>query len=405
MRVVTASMFAAALAAATPAVADTGTIAVLSYNVRGLPKEVIEDRTAQIAAIAPKLEDIHTAGGGFDGRNSLVLLQELFDAGYYSTLTDPMTVSYPFVTSKDTGGPSMIGDGLNMLSDFSFAGFARTQWMDCFGSFGSNGSDCDTNKGYSFAEITVASGAVVHVYNLHADAGQDEGSRTARRKNIQQLTAAINANSPAGTAVIVMGDTNSRYTRTPNDNIETLLSGADLDDVWVELVRGSLPGMGSDIESGCVMDPGGANCELIDKILYRSGSDVTLTPTTYDALQDFFSDAMGNDLSDHIPVYALFDFETLGTTTSSTSSTSVTTSSSTSTTTTTVPPRDCGDPINPIGLTAADALYTLRAAVGSVTCALCLCDINGNGTVQAVDALTVLKKVVGQNVTFSCPAC
>jgi hypothetical protein len=56
-------------------------------------------------------------------------------------------------------------------------------------------------------------------------------------------------------------------------------------------------------------------------------------------------------------------------------------------------------------ITASDALFTLRAAVGTETCDACLCDIDGNGTVTASDALSTLKAAVGQPVTLNCPAC
>jgi hypothetical protein len=68
--------------------ATAETIAVMSYNVRGLPPLVIENREDEIEAIAPLLEDFHTAGGAYEGIDSLVGLQELFYQPYYDTLTD-----------------------------------------------------------------------------------------------------------------------------------------------------------------------------------------------------------------------------------------------------------------------------------------------------------------------------
>ena len=65
----------------------------------------------------------------------------------------------------------------------------------------------------------------------------------------------------------------------------------------------------------------------------------------------------------------------------------------------------CGDADGNGSTTASDALFTLRAAVGSATCALCVCDVNGDGHVTASDALLVLRAAVGTIVSFSCPAC
>jgi hypothetical protein len=86
-------------------------------------------------------------------------------------------------------------------------------------------------------------------------------------------------------------------------------------------------------------------------------------------------------------------------------------------TTTTLPPvAACGDPLalhaSSFGttstgraVTASDALYTLQAAVGIATCAICVCDVDGGGSVAATDALAILRYAVGQPVTLNCPAC
>ncbi len=87
------------------------------------------------------------------------------------------------------------------------------------------------------------------------------------------------------------------------------------------------------------------------------------------------------------------------------------------TTTTTLPAGGiCGDPIDPPTVmfdaalrasvvTATDALFILKTAVGTETCLLCVCDVNGSGAVTASDALADLKYAVGQNVLLSCPPC
>lgn len=384
--------------------AAAGSFAAMSYNVRGLPPQVIEDRTAQMALIAPKLEDFHTAGGAYEGQKSIVALQELFYQAYYNTLTNPATVSYPFVTPKDTGGPNGIGDGLTTMSDFAYFDLLRTKWNDCFGTGGANGSDCDTNKGFTYARVQIEQGIFVEVYDLHADAGQDSGSRTARRANVNQLIDAINTTSPQGDAVIVMGDTNSRYTRVAadQDNIDSLLTATGVKDVWVELVNGGVvPGPGPDNTSGCDLNPSGAACEMIDKIFYRSGVDVTLTPIGYAALKNLFSDGSGNDLSDHYPAAAAFDYTIVASSTSTTSS-STTTSSTSSTLLSPV----CGDPALPDKVLASDALWILKAAVGQpLECLPCNCDVDSNTEIRATDALRVLKYAVGQQVTLTCPPC
>jgi hypothetical protein len=67
---------------------------------------------------------------------------------------------------------------------------------------------------------------------------------------------------------------------------------------------------------------------------------------------------------------------------------------------------ECADPVCSFtGSSSSDALYTLRASVGSTTCALCYCDVNGSGDVTAGDALTVLRAAVDIPVELACPAC
>ncbi|MBI5503768.1 MAG: hypothetical protein HY899_03130, partial [Deltaproteobacteria bacterium] len=65
----------------------------------------------------------------------------------------------------------------------------------------------------------------------------------------------------------------------------------------------------------------------------------------------------------------------------------------------------CGDATGAAGITATDALFALKAAVGSQTCELCLCDANGSGTLTASDALRILGKAVGIELDLLCEAC
>lgn len=52
----------------------------------------------------------------------------------------------------------------------------------------------------------------------------------------------------------------------------------------------------------------------------------------------------------------------------------------------------------------SDALFTLKAAVGSNSCTLCECDTNSDGMIRTSDAQRVLKAAVGQaGVLLACP--
>lgn len=68
----------------------------------------------------------------------------------------------------------------------------------------------------------------------------------------------------------------------------------------------------------------------------------------------------------------------------------------------------CGDPNNSDSLSAPDALFVLRAAVGLEACDSCVCNVDGStgdNPVSASDALRVLRKAVGVNIALDCPAC
>jgi len=51
----------------------------------------------------------------------------------------------------------------------------------------------------------------------------------------------------------------------------------------------------------------------------------------------------------------------------------------------------------------SDALFTLKAAVGQVTCSLKVCDTDNSTKVTTTDALKILRAAVGQVVVLTCP--
>lgn len=291
---------AVALGAAPTARAGAeATIRVLTYNVAGLPLG-LSSSTPEVnsALISPRLNE-------FD----LVVVQE--DFSFHDDIT--ASIDHPYVTVKDTRDtdlvlqiakgaglpPPQLGDGLNTFSRSPSADFTRVTWRDCFGEF-IDGSDCLAFKGFSYARHEIAPGVSLDVYNLHADAGGDEGSLAARRANLRQLAASIVANSP-GEALIVLGDTNSRYTRE-GDILPEFVETTGVADVWVELVRGGgVPPLGPSLQS--CDDFAGAECERVDKIFIRSSADVEISVLAYEVPSDWV-DPEGTQLSDHEPVVA-----------------------------------------------------------------------------------------------------
>ncbi len=263
--------------AGTAQAAEPGSFSVLTYNVAGLPEGLSSSHPAtNTPLISPRL-------AGYD----IVNVQE--DFNYHATLY--AGDDHPHRTA--TSGGAGIGDGLNTLSRYPFEDFERVKWKDC------TGTNCLTPKGFTLARVRLAEGVYVDVYNAHPNADDTEDALAARRANIAQLSAFIQANS-AGNAVIVMGDTNTRYTRA-GDNLRTLVADNGLTDAWVRLVRGgTAPAQGAD-PLLCPASAPPDDCEVVDKVLYRGSNLVSLTATRYQNAWATFLDAAGGNLSDHFP--------------------------------------------------------------------------------------------------------
>ena len=162
-------------------------------------------------------------------------------------------------------------------------------------------------KGFCYSSVEIKPGYFIDIYNIHTDADTDEKSMAARRSNMAQLSEYIN-NISAGKAVIVFGDTNSRYTREGDDFYELLLKPCGLKDAWIENVMdGVIPPKG---DSRMVNDLGQKG-EVVDKIFFRSGKNVQINASTFKLLLSEFTDNEGNQLSDHYPITSRIDYKLL----------------------------------------------------------------------------------------------
>ncbi|MFC3575110.1 jacalin-like lectin [Streptomyces yaanensis] len=275
-------------AAPTAAAADSGTFHVLTYNVAGLPESLS-------SAPTPRESSTTTIGGRL-GPYDIVHVQEDFNYHAYLYAAD----SHPYRTP--TSGGAGIGSGLNTLSGLPYDtdDFERVHWNSCQYDSG----DCLTPKGFTFMRERLAEGVYVDFYNLHTNAGTNDGDLASRADNLNQLTDFIKTHS-AGNAVVVMGDTNTRYTRS-GDTIAEFAATNGLTDAWVQLIRGGTPpAKGSD---ALVCDENAITntCEVVDKILYRGSKLVSLNATSYNNEHATFLTDDGLMLSDHDPITASF---------------------------------------------------------------------------------------------------
>ncbi|KAH9908185.1 mannose-binding lectin [Xylariomycetidae sp. FL2044] len=264
--------------------ATSGDFSVLTMNVAGLPaifngNDVPGDKTTNSLLIGSLFAEY-----GYD----IINVQEDFNYHAYVYETD----THAYRTATSGGVP--FGSGLNTLSNLDWVDFTRVEWDTCSDA---SGADCLTPKGFTFMRVKVDEGVYVDVYNLHTDAGTEDGDEEARTANVQQVADYIDAWS-AGNAVLVYGDTNSRYTRTA-DNIRVLSEQNGLTDSWVELVHGgTIPAEETVCENPSLTN----ECETVDKIFYRASPLLDLQATYWNYESSRFLQSNGSILSDHNPI-------------------------------------------------------------------------------------------------------
>ncbi|KAJ5888497.1 mannose-binding lectin [Penicillium taxi] len=276
--------------------ATSGAFTALTFNVAGLP-EILQDNDVN-GTKTENAEEIGTyfAEYGYD----IINVQE--DFNYHAYIYDTDDHSYRTATSGGAG----IGSGLNTLSNYGWVDFTRVKWDTCSDA---SEYDCLTPKGFTFMRWNPSSGVYIDFYNLHADAGSEDDDETARNANLQQVADYIDTWS-TGNAVVVMGDTNSRYTRSDDTGIRLFKSQNSMSDAWVELEKdGVYPTAGA---TAVVCDNPSTieTCEVVDKVLYRGSDIVTLTASSFTYDGDEFlntdSEYLGDVLSDHNPVLISF---------------------------------------------------------------------------------------------------
>ncbi|KAF2164336.1 hypothetical protein M409DRAFT_67873 [Zasmidium cellare ATCC 36951] len=271
--------------------AATGTFSTLTLNVAGLPSWINDNGVPGDKADAATMIGQKFAQYNYD----IIQIQE--DFHYHDEIY--AADNHPFRTK--TSGDVPFGSGLNTLSNYNWTTLERITWDECFIADG----DCLTPKGFTFMRLQLAEGVEVDFYNLHADAGQEDGDQEARRENLRQVVERVRSVS-AGRSVVVEGDTNSLYSRTTDD--VGVFGQVGLGDAWVERVYGGV------IPTNVPKCPGPTTdntCEVYDKILYRSGDSVKLNATSFDYVTDMFLQPDGSILTDHNAVLAEFSWSSV----------------------------------------------------------------------------------------------
>ncbi|HEY8545908.1 MAG TPA: endonuclease/exonuclease/phosphatase family protein [Acidimicrobiales bacterium] len=291
--------------------AAEGSFTVLTYNVAGLPQEIsTENPEEHLPLISPLLDeyDVVLTQEDFDWWRPLL---EGFDfVNYHERLRAEATHEHrttrypgPEATGVDVGTRTdlQVGDGLGILSRFPFDGEQRVPWEGCFGGFDTSdggAGDCLAAKGFAVVRMTLADGAELDVYTLHAEAGGTDEDQALQEADYEQLAAFVEEHSE-GRAILLGGDTNL-HTDPEHPDAE----GTADTEIWERFLAAT--GLTDGCEAtGC--DRPGA----IDKLAFRSAPDgsLELRLTDYEFPEDRFVDADGEPLSDHPPLTATVEWE------------------------------------------------------------------------------------------------
>lgn len=274
-----------------------------TLNVDGLPNKIAGitiNKDGKEAAGATAIGN-ETRAKGWD----IVAMSE--DFNFHDYLIAPIANLYSVGThGGKVSSLSNATDGLGLLltkkTGWSFSNETRVKWNDHYG-FTDHGADGLINKGFRYYTITIAPGVEIDFYCLHMDAEDGEGDIKARASQLTQLATYIKSHDN-GRPVLILGDTNCRYTR---DDVKGKLidpinavDNLTIHDAWIELIRGGVyPKLGD--PSIMIGDEGPQRGEVVDKIFWIENSKSRLKIQANSFLHDTSFTA-----SDHYPLTVCF---------------------------------------------------------------------------------------------------
>ena len=302
----------------------TGQFTCATYNVDGLPNKI-------------SFVSINSDGPGESGTKNISakIAQQNWDFvgfsedfAYHSSLISSLG-TYQWGKHRGSISSSALyktidTDGLEFAARKTTCSWSEeniTAFSSSYGGLTSGANTC-IKKGFRHYPVTVAEGVVVDVIITHMNTYSSSGSGhiNAQHAQLKQIAQYINElvaknNRP----VILMGDTNCRYTRHDFQTYfwSVLNSNLTYADPWVEFQwNGVYPTYPS--KSLMVSDATGTNSstdiicantqqgEVVDKIIYINTptSDVQIKALNYLRDYDNF-----NGLGDHMPIVSTFKFE------------------------------------------------------------------------------------------------
>lgn len=302
----------------------TGQFTCATYNVDGLPNKI-------------SLVSINSDGPGESGTKNISakIAQQNWDFvgfsedfAYHSSLISSLG-TYQWGKHRGSISSSALyktidTDGLEFAARKTTCSWSEeniTQFTSAYGGLTSGANTC-IKKGFRHYPVTVAEGVVVDVIITHMNTYSSSGSGhlNAQHAQLKQIAQYINElvaknNRP----VILMGDTNCRYTRHDFQTYfwSVLNSNLTYADPWVEFQwNGVYPTYPS--KSLMVSDATGTNSstdiicantqqgEVVDKIIYINTPSSPVQIKALNYLRDYDN---FNGLADHMPIVSTFKFE------------------------------------------------------------------------------------------------
>ncbi len=196
----------------------------------------------------------------------------------------------------------------------------RVAWNDHNG-YTNEGSDGLITKGFRYQVVKLNDGTEIDLYYTHMDADAGAKDIAAKESQMKQMVQYILA-THNGRPIIVMGDTNCRYTREAlkRNFIDAINSDArfTIKDPWIEFCRGGkYPKLGAsslmtedkgdlDNREGML---GFLKGEVVDKVFFinNTESNIRLVAENYHSDLSFINED-GEPLSDHWPVVVEFSY-------------------------------------------------------------------------------------------------
>ncbi|MBQ9163735.1 MAG: hypothetical protein IJ163_03055 [Bacteroidaceae bacterium] len=301
---------------------STKNFTVCALNVDGLPQRILtlnlnEDGPGEEGT---KLISQYLASKGYD------ILGFSEDFNYDGSLRRYMT-DYSYGTIRSTLSLTSLSipfdtDGLNLYwkSSQGISAFDEswTRWTDSKSGEGNQ----FIKKGFRYYTVELEEGILIDVYVLHMDAGGTEYADT-RNAQWSQLSDAVLANPYPSRPKIIIGDTNSRWTREDimGKFYNPVSTKYTVNDAWVELcLNGNY--------NEATVDPSGygwgyvdqsnpldySKYEVVDKIIYlnpKGSNTLQLKATSFTLNQDYTYGTVNGSgdtkpLGDHKPLVVTF---------------------------------------------------------------------------------------------------